>query len=570
MNEYKIIIRDRKYTDFSFVNNHTNEDIEIPIQPIKEKLFSKDIFTIENTNVKLVYSHIRSAKSIPGVLLLNTNKTYGKTSNKAARPFYQCIPDDHRIPIFLVPYKIQTQFSKVQNNKYVLFKFDSWTNQHPQGILVETLGNTSELPVFYEYQLYCKNLNISLKEFIQDTRTQIEKHGQNEIIDHVFHNSNYKIENRKHIQGIFSIDPSNSTDFDDAFSIQHHENTNMTVSIYIANVAVWLDTMDLWDSFSERVSTIYLPDRKLPMLPIALSDNLCSLKKGEPRFALAMDILLDKNKKILSTSFANVMIQVENNFVYNTQELLDYEPYKQMKAIAKRLNQKSTTDSHDVVSFFMVKMNMEAGAYMAKQNTGIFRNAHYKTSIDPEFQQDIEHLEEDTQRVIKSWMNTIGQYTLFDDSAHKHEFMKISNYIHITSPIRRLVDLLNQITIMELLGFEKPTSSNERSKGFVNRWLENLDYVNASMRSIRKIQMNAELIDKCSKQTYDAEYKGVVFDKIQNNDGLYVYMVYMKEIGMTGRIKSHMDVENYSEHHFKLYLFEDEYKVKKKIQIQFV
>ena len=59
-------------------------------------------------------------------------------------------------------------------------------------------------------------------------------------------------------------------------------------------------------------------------------------------------------------------------------------------------------------------------------------------------------------------------------------------------------------------------------------------------------------------------------DKIQNNDGLYVYMVYMKEIGMTGRIKSHMDVENYSEHHFKLYLFEDEYKVKKKIQIQFV
>ena len=185
-----------------------------------------------------------------------------------------------------------------------------------------------------------------------------------------------------------------------------------------------------------------------------------------------------------------------------------------------------------------------------------------------DFLKEIEHLEEDTQRVIKSWTNTIGQYSIFDDSVHNHEFMKISNYIHITSPIRRLIDLLNQITIMELLGFQK--SATEKSKTFVNNWIENLEYINASMRSIRKIQMNTELIHKCSTQPYDKNYKGILFDKIQNMDGMYIYMVYMKEMNMMGRVKTYLDLDNYSEHMFKMFLFEDEYKIRKKIQIQFV
>ena len=77
MTEYKIIIRDSKYIDFSFVNNDTNEDIEINIQPIEEKMFSNDIFRMDELKVDIVYSPIRSTKSIAGVLILDTNKTYG-------------------------------------------------------------------------------------------------------------------------------------------------------------------------------------------------------------------------------------------------------------------------------------------------------------------------------------------------------------------------------------------------------------------------------------------------------------------------------------------------------------
>ena len=76
---------------------------------------------------------------------------------------------------------------------------------------------------------------------------------------------------------VISIDPVNSKDFDDAMSIQIINDNKYIISIYISNVSIWLDALGLWESFSERISTIYLPDRKRPMLPTCLADCLCSL-----------------------------------------------------------------------------------------------------------------------------------------------------------------------------------------------------------------------------------------------------------------------------------------------------
>ena len=54
---------------------------------------------------------------IPGVLVLNGNKTYGKIKK---RFLYKCIPDDRRIPEFLIPYTIKSNFNKVNKNIYHL------------------------------------------------------------------------------------------------------------------------------------------------------------------------------------------------------------------------------------------------------------------------------------------------------------------------------------------------------------------------------------------------------------------------------------------------------------------
>jgi exoribonuclease R len=113
----------------------------------------------------VLHCSVKETLELPGILMLDNNKTFGRTENKK-RLLYKCIPDDKHLPAFLIPYEIQMGFSKVNKNKYVIFKFDSWKDKHPQGILVQTLGNVDNIEIFYEYQLYCKSLHHSISKFI--------------------------------------------------------------------------------------------------------------------------------------------------------------------------------------------------------------------------------------------------------------------------------------------------------------------------------------------------------------------------------------------------------------------
>ena len=62
---------------------------------------------------------------------------------------------------------------------------------------------------------------------------------------------------------------------------------------------------------------------------------------------------------------------------------------------------------------------------------------------------------------------------------------------------------------------------------------------------------------------------GVVFDKIAKNDS-FCYMVYLEDIKLLSRITTREDIANYSSVQFKLYLFEDENRIKKKIRLHIV
>ena len=109
---------------------------------------------------------------------------------------------------------------------------------------------------------------------------------------------NKDLKDYRESRNIFSIDPEKSRDFDDAFDIEELDGGKKRISVYISNVSFWMDAMDLWDSFSKRISTIYLPDRKRPMLPTVLSDALCSLTEGDTRFALELELIVEDYKVV--------------------------------------------------------------------------------------------------------------------------------------------------------------------------------------------------------------------------------------------------------------------------------
>jgi exoribonuclease R len=142
-------------------------------------------------------------------------------------------------------------------------------------------------------------------------------------------------------------------------------------------------------------------------------------------------------------------------------------------------------------------------------------------------------------------------------------------YIHITSPIRRLVDLLNMIKIQNKLGL---VDLSENVNKFYDNWLNDLDYINTTMRSIRKIQTDCSLLDLCNNtpEVMEKIYQGYIFDKIVRNDGLYQYIIFLPELKMNSRITIRENIKNFDNKKFKLFLFNDEEKFKKKIRLQMI
>jgi len=132
-----------------------------------------------------------------------------------------------------------------------------------------------------------------------------------------------------------------------------------------------------------------------------------------------------------------------------------------------------------------------------------------------------------------------------------------------------LVDLLNIIIIQKELGLFK---FNKLSKSFHDKWTNNekIEYINKTMKSIRKVQNDCSLLKMCStdKEITTKIHVGYIFDKLLRNNGLFQYMVYFPELKMNNRFTNCNELENNIKRNFKLYIFTDENRLKKKIRIE--
>ena len=561
MSLYKLRVPNRQDACFGVVNAYTLTDEPIPVgfNPFVNKMFNQDIFTYIDGKVDILHSSARCMKVIPGVLALENSQTYGRVKDKF---LYKCIPDDKRLPIFLVPYKIKLGFNKNIKNKYVVFEFRNWNDKHPLGSLTQTLGDVDSLEYFYEYQLYCKSLYASIQNINKKTMRKLKEKTEVQYIDMIIKNRDLK--DYRETRNIFSIDPEKSKDFDDAFDIEELSDGKKRISVYISNVSFWMDAMDLWDSFSNRISTIYLPDRKRPMLPTVLSDALCSLTEGDTRFALELQLIVE-DYEVVDYKFYNSVIKLKKNLRYDTKEQENFPDYKELfKTISIMNKRKKYTDSidssHDVVAYLMILMNYLSAKELIKLKCGVFRSAKFNQSFVPP-----EELPKGVKKFLKNWNSQGGKYS---KDVGDHDMLELDAYVHITSPIRRLVDLLNIIILQDKLGWEMSVKSKE----FYERWTNDssIEYINTTMRSIRRVQNDCSLLKICmdDPQVQETVYDGYIFDKLVRNDALYQYMVYLPEINMTNRFTSRYDKENLTRQKFKIYVFTDQHSLKRKIRVE--
>ena len=111
---------------------------------------------------------------------------------------------------------------------------------------------------------------------------------------------------------------------------------------------------------------------------------------------------------------------------------------------------------------------------------------------------------------------------------------------------------------------------SESATQFYNNWLKDLDYINLTMRSIRKVQCDCNILDLCinNQEVLDKIYEGYLFDKILRADGLYQYVVYLPLLRLSARLTIRDNITEYHKSQFKLYIFNNEEKFKKKIRLQ--
>ena len=126
---------------------------------------------------------------------------------------------------------------------------------------------------------------------------------------------------------VVTIDGETARDFDDAVSIERRPDGTYRLGVHIADVAHYVAADGALDAEAYRRGTsVYYPERVVPMLPEALSNGLCSLRPGVPRLTLSVFLDVDRDGKVLARRFAESVIRSSRRLTYGEVRRLLEEP----------------------------------------------------------------------------------------------------------------------------------------------------------------------------------------------------------------------------------------------------
>lgn len=118
----------------------------------------------------------------------------------------------------------------------------------------------------------------------------------------------------------FTIDPENSTDLDDALSLEKI-GENFRISIHVADVSHYIKPGTSLDTEAyNRSFTVYLPSSNIPMIPSKLSSDICSLLENKDRLAISIIINIDSNWDIIDYDIKRSVIKSNKKFTYEEAE----------------------------------------------------------------------------------------------------------------------------------------------------------------------------------------------------------------------------------------------------------
>lgn len=226
------------------------------------------------------------------------------------------VPDDIKIQTdIIIP---EPESSGAQDGHKVVAVIDAWPHAHlnPEGHITHVLGFGDEPGVDILSIVHGFDLN---PEFPDKVLHEVEKYQPAPL--------DIKASGRLDCRDwqVFTIDPADAKDFDDAVSLQKLDNGNWQLGVHIADVSDYVVPGSATDAEALRRGTsIYLVDRVIPMLPERLSNELCSLKQGEDKLCFSVLLELTPAADLVNYACRESVINSKKRFSYEeAQALID-------------------------------------------------------------------------------------------------------------------------------------------------------------------------------------------------------------------------------------------------------
>ncbi len=335
---------------------------------------------------------------------------------------------------------------------------------------------------------------------------------------------------------VMTIDGPKTQDFDDAISLETlGDETN--IGVHIADVAAIIEPESPVDrAAKERGSSLYLPERQIPMIPPDLSQDLLSLKEGCDRPAVSLIATFDREGSLLRYRFCRSTIRVKKQLTYGdvNDNLLENNQFRVLQGLAETLRQKrlehgamnlslpelevdrdetgtvkldlvpQDSPSRMIIAEFMILYNQLAAAFCRqKQIPALFRAQSQPTEKLPLDEKGYVYYVFQQRRKLSPLQ--------ISTTPKPHSGLGVDFYTQATSPIRRYLDLVVQRQLGGFLAGDPPVYSEEN--------LEELRMaVEPLVRNLGRIQRNRlrYWILKYLAMNRGMPLKALVLDELKN------------------------------------------------------
>jgi exoribonuclease-2 len=306
---------------------------------------------------------------------------------------------------------------------------------------------------------------------LDDEKKKVKPGGQRQDLSHL---------------STMTIDGQGTLDFDDAISIEP-EGDGFRLWIHITDVSHFLGKGDAVDEEAlARGSSIYMPDKRIPMLPRPLAEDLCSLKEGQDSVAISVMARLDHTANVLDYEIFPSIIHVDRQMTYyHANSMVDQDPeLAAIYEVAKRRRQfrlnagaiqltlpemnvwidsnreisvtqiNRESPSRLMVSECMILANWLAGRFFRDQG----QPAIYRAQLEPRGRL----IDETGGTLYQNWMQRrLLSRVIIGLEPEPHAGLGLDVYVTLTSPLRKYLDLTTQRQLRGLLGLEASYSEDD-------------------------------------------------------------------------------------------------------------